>query len=146
ISCRGEYMDNFSPCCWGWRTDFSNHYEVVGVFYGGLYKVRLKQLIDPLFGRGPTTAARVSMENPIENLERYQVKPGEMEMYVAYGGQDEFNLDAQVESFVYRTQQLGLPITVVKDPCGKHDRETALKLLPATLDWLKSRLTPYAPQ
>lgn len=146
LNCRCDYMANFHPNCWGWRTDFSDHYEVVGSFYGGLYKVRLKQLIDPLYGRGRDVAARVSAENPIENLERYGVKPGELEMYVAYGGQDEFNLDAQVESFVYRSRQLGLDVAVVKDPCGKHDRETALKLLPATLDWLRPRLAPYAPQ
>jgi hypothetical protein len=139
-------MANFHPNCWGWRTDFDNHYDVVGIFYGGLYKVRLKQLIDPIYGRGPGVAAKVSSENPIENLERYQVKAGELEMYIAYGGQDEFNLDAQVESFVYRTQQMGLPITVAKDPCGRHDRETALKLLPATLEWLRPRLEPYAPR
>ena len=47
---------------------------------------------------------QISRDNPIEMLERYDVKPGELEMYVAYGGKDQFNIDAQVESFLLRRQ------------------------------------------
>ena len=64
-------------------------------------------------------------------------------MYIAYGGRDQFNIDAQVESFLYRARQRGLTVSVGYDPSGKHDAATALKLLPGVLDWLAVQLEPF---
>ena len=78
-------------------------------------------------------------------LDAYDVRPGLLDLYVAYGGKDEFNLDAQVESFLYRACQRGLEVGVGYDPDGRHDRATALRLAPGALRWLAPRLWPYAP-
>ncbi len=144
ISCRGRYMDNFDPGCWGWREDFSHGMEVIGRFYG-VVTIRLRQVSFPLYGRDPNTALLVSRENPIEMLDAYDVRPGQMAMYVAYGGEDQFNLDAQIESFLYRAKERGITVGVGYDPRGKHDLATALRLLPGALEWLAPRLAPYAP-
>jgi S-formylglutathione hydrolase FrmB len=145
ISCRGRYMDNFDPCCWGWREDFSNGHEVVGRFYG-VVTIRMRQVSYPLYGKkNPDTAALVSRENPIEMLDAYDVREGQLAMYVAYGGKDQFNLDAQIESFLYHAKDRGLTVGVGYDPNGKHDVATALRLLPGVLEWLSPRLAPYAP-
>ena len=105
ISCRGRYMDNFDPCCWGWRENFDRGHEVVARFYG-VITVRLRSVIFPLYGRhNPDVVAIVSENNPIELLDSRDVKPGDVELYVAYGGKDEFNLDAQIESFLYRARE-----------------------------------------
>jgi S-formylglutathione hydrolase FrmB len=145
ISCRGRYMDNFDPCCWGWRTDFSRGHEVVGRFYG-VYTIRMRRLINPLYGRNnPETLAHVASHNPIEMLDAYKIKPGQLQMYVAYAGRDEFNIDAQVESFLYRARELGLTVGVGYDPKGRHNKHTALRLLPGVLEWLKPRLEPFNP-
>jgi S-formylglutathione hydrolase FrmB len=144
IDCHGRYMADFDPCCWGWRTDFRSH-AVVGRFYG-IFAVRLKQVLYPLYGRSnPETLRQVSRENPIEMLDTYHVRPGQLELYVGYAGRDQFNLDAQVESFLYRARQLGLPVAVGYVPEGRHDRATARKLLPDVLAWLRPRLEPYSP-
>jgi hypothetical protein len=66
-------------------------------------------------------------------------------MYVAYGGRDQFNIDAQVESFLYVARQRGLEVAVGYEPDGKHDRPTARKLMPGLLDWLGRQLAPYGP-
>jgi S-formylglutathione hydrolase FrmB len=146
ISCRGRYMDNFDPDCWGWRTDFSRNHEVVARFYG-VITVRMRRVIVPLYGRrNPDVLRLVSETNPIEMLDLYDVKPGEFNFYVAYGGKDEFNLDAQIESFLYRAKQKGIEVGVEYDPEGRHNVKTALKLLPGVLRWLKPRLEPYAPR
>jgi hypothetical protein len=146
VSCRGRYMDDFDPCCWGWREDFSRGHEVVGRFYG-VITVRLRTVINPLYGRhNPDTLALVSANNPIELLDRLDVKPGEMEMYVGYAGKDQFNLDAQAESFLYRARQKGLKVGVGYEPKGKHDVKTGLKLLPGLIEWLRPRLAPYSPK
>jgi S-formylglutathione hydrolase FrmB len=145
MSCRGRYRDNFDPDCWGWRTDFDRDHEVIARF-AGVITIRLRQLIVPLYGRrNPDTLQEIIENNPIEMLDLYDIKPGQFEMYVAYGGKDEFNLDAQVESFLYRAKQKCLPITVDYDPKGRHNARTALEFLPSLFRWLKPRLEPYAP-
>ncbi len=145
MSCRGRYMDNFDPNCWGWRTDFNRRREVVGRFYG-FYTVRLRRIINPLYGRDtPDVLQAVMRENPIEMLALYDVQPGDVEMYIAYGGRDEFNIDAQIESFLFVARQRGLDVGVGYDPRGRHNEATALKLFPGLLAWLKPRLAPYSP-
>jgi pimeloyl-ACP methyl ester carboxylesterase len=145
-NCRGRYMANFDPCCWGWREDFQRPLEPVGRFYFGLVTIRLRQVYTPLFGRrDPSAVERISQENPLEMLELYDVHEGEREMYIAYGGKDEFNIDAQVESFLYVARQRGLTVAVNYDPHGHHNRATAYRLLPGTFQWLAPRLAPYAP-
>lgn len=147
ISCRGKYFDNFDPSCWDYRTDYSNGRDVVGRFLGGLVKVRLRTFIHPMYGKdNPHTAELVARENPLELLDFLDVKPGFAEFYVAYGGKDQFNLDAQIDSFLYRAKEKGIEIAVDYLPDGKHDAKTALKMLPPMLAWLKPRLEPYSPQ
>jgi len=144
LDCHGRYMGNFDPNCWGWRENFDRSHEVVGRF--GLFAVRQKRLVDPLYGRhNPETRNYVARENPIEMLDVHDVREGQFSMYIAYGGKDEFNVDAQVESFLYRARERGLSATVAYDPKGRHNSTTALKFLPAILDWLRPQLIPYAP-
>jgi S-formylglutathione hydrolase FrmB len=144
VNCHGRYMANFDPCCWGWRTQVDRSHEVVGRFYG-LFTIRLKQVIDPLFGRGPEALEAVKRENPIEMIDRLGIHAGMFDIYIAYAGRDEFNIDAQVESFLYRAHQRGLPITVQYDPKGHHNVATAQKMFPDVLAWLAPRLAPYSP-
>jgi pimeloyl-ACP methyl ester carboxylesterase len=144
MDCHGRYMANFDPCCWGWRTDFRSH-EVVGRFYG-VITIRLREMLYPLYGRSnPETLRHVIRDNPIEMLDAYDVRPGRLELYVAYGGRDQFNIDAQVESFLYRARQRCLDVGVGYDPEGRHDRATVMKLYPGVLAWLRPRLEPYGP-
>jgi S-formylglutathione hydrolase FrmB len=140
VDCHGEYRTHFDPCCWGWRTQLHPH-EVVARFYV-VIKVRLKWLTDPLFGRDPNAVEWISRENPIEMLETYGLRAGELEMYIGYGGEDEFNTTAQVESFLYRAKQLGLTVAVGYEPHGRHNAETALKLFPGIVTWLAPRVAP----
>jgi S-formylglutathione hydrolase FrmB len=145
VDCNGRYLSDFDPTCWGWRTDFSRGREVVGRFYG-VVAIRLKRVFDPLFDRrDPAVVEQVSAANPIEMLVRYDIKPGELQMCVAYGGEDQFNIDAQVESFLYVAKERGLCVHVCYDPAGKHDAETAQRLFPCVQKWLATRLKPYAP-
>jgi pimeloyl-ACP methyl ester carboxylesterase len=145
ISCRGRYMDDFDPCCWGWRTDFNRGRDVIGRFYGVIV-IRLRRTVYPLYGRNnPDTLKNVIAANPIELLDLYDVKPGDLQMYVAYAGKDEFNLDAQAESFLYRAREKGLEVGVGYEPKGRHNVRTGMKLLPGIIDWMRERLQPYSP-
>jgi len=143
MDCHGKYRANFDPCCWEWREKL-RPYEVVARF--GPVLVFEKQLIYPLYGKGdPDAVAKISKENPVEMLDTYDVKPGELAMFIAYGGKDQFNIDAQVESFLFIAQQRGLCVGVSYDPKGRHDLKTGLRLFPDVARWLSPLLAPYSP-
>jgi S-formylglutathione hydrolase FrmB len=143
VDCHGRYRSSFDPCCWGWRTQVNGH-EVIGRF-AGVITIRAKRLIDPLYGRGPDAIAAMSRENPIEMIDCLGIQNGLLDMYVAYAGRDEFNLDAQVESFLYRCRERGIDVTVDYDPCGHHSPSTAKSFFPSTARWMAVRLAPFAP-
>jgi hypothetical protein len=143
IDCHHRYLANFDPDCWGWRTDFSRRREVIARFYG--IPIRLRQVVRPLYGNDPNTAELVARENPIELLDLYDLKEGELEMFVAYGKKDQFNLDAQIESFLYVARCRGLTVATHVNPRGKHDRSTALGFFDDAVNWLAPRLAPYSP-
>jgi hypothetical protein len=67
-------------------------------------------------------------------------------MYIAYGALDEFNIQAQVESFLFLARQRGLNIHVTHDPEGKHDLPSGLRLFPDGIRWAAPHLAPYGPR
>ena len=144
-NCRGRYFAPFDPNCWGWRTDRIPGREVIGRFYLGLIRVHARRMVTPLFGRGPQVVPSLARENPIEMLDAYDVQPGMYEMYIAYAGKDQFNITAQVESFLFRARERGLCIAVGYDRNGHHNRRTAKRLFPDIVKWLAPRIGPYSP-
>ena len=143
VDCNERYKSAFDPCCWGWRTKL-RPYEPVGRFYG-VVTIRFKELLDPLFGRGPDALAKLSAINPIELLETYDVRPGQFDMFIGYVGRDEFNIMAEVESYLFVAKKRGLPITVAYDPNGKHSLASGKVLFPDAIKWMAPLLAPYSP-
>jgi hypothetical protein len=143
MDCRGDYHADFDPYNWGWRNSAHDPDEVLGSFYGGLVKVRVKDVIYPVFGRSPQGIYLASQENPIEMVERHQLCRGQLDLFVAYAGNDEFNLDAQAESFLYFLKSRNLPASVYYDPDGTHSSETAKKMVSPILQWIAKRLRAY---
>ena len=143
--CHGRYMSHFDPNCWGWREDFSRGREVLGRYYG-FFTIRQRMVGFPLYGRrNPEKTELLIQDNPIEMLDAYDVRDGEFNFYVAYAGRDEFNLDAQAESFLYHARERGIGVTVDYWPNGHHNKVTVMRMLPAAFEWLAPKLAPYAP-
>ncbi len=123
---------------------FDRPFEVLGRYFF-VFTIRERKVGPPLYGRrNPDTAALIGQDNPIEMLDAYDVRNGEFNLYIAYAGRDNFNLEAQAESFLYRAGQRGVHIDVDYLPNGHHDKATVLRMLPPALDWLGDRLRPYA--
>lgn len=140
VDCHDRYRKNFDPCCWSWRSELRPH-EIVARFFG--IPVRMRQLTDQVFDRSTDVIGRISAENPIEMLDRYDVRPGELDLYIAYAGKDQFNIDAQVENFLYVAKQRGLEVGVGYAPHGRHGPLTARNLFPGVTEWLGAHLTAY---
>lgn len=141
VDCFQRYDGPFDPNCWGWR-EKARPLEIIGR-PKGILKIRFHNLFGPLVGHGPDAMAKLSQFNPIEVLDQYNVKNGELDFYIAYGGKDEFNIMAQVESFLYRAKERGIEIGVDYDPNGRHDEKSARRMFPASLRWVAPLVEKY---
>jgi S-formylglutathione hydrolase FrmB len=138
-----NYMADFDPRHWGWRQSLGRHGEVMSRHGIGLLSAA--RLFQPLFGTGDEAIWELSRENPIEMVDRCCLRNGELSMYIAYGGRDEYNIDAQVESFLYLAKYRRIAVAVGYDPDGRHNLLTAHRLWPGIISWLAPQLAPYSP-
>lgn len=141
--CHGNHFANFRPDCIGRITNY-NPRDLAGRFWG--VPIRYGQAMTPVFGSRENVMARLPTENPVEMLSLYNVQPGEFEMFIAYGGRDQFNGDAENESFRYFAAGRGIDMTVEINPNGRHSRKTAWSFFDVLCQWLAVRFAPYAPQ
>ena len=143
VDCHGNYQAGFDPDCWGWRSALE-HDEVIAKWYG--VRATLKRAVEPYFGWGPEGLAWLSWENPIEQLDRFHIRPGEVAMWVGYIRHDQFNVAAQVESFLYAARERNLCVAVDYNPTARsHSLGCVRDFIPAALDWLAVQVAPYSP-
>jgi hypothetical protein len=144
MDCRGRYFGPYDPNCVAMRDELRPH-QVVGRFYG-VVLVRERRLTRPLTGpRNPDAMGLIARENPIEMLAAYDVRPGELAMFVGYATRDEFNIDSQCKHFIDVARCRGLEVTAVELPGGRHETASGVKLLPALAAFLTHHLAPFVP-
>jgi S-formylglutathione hydrolase FrmB len=139
----GNPRAKFDPRCWGWRANFDEPREVIARF--GPATVRMGDLIGPVFGEGDAATAEIIANNPIELVDRTHLRNGELAMFIGYGGKDEFNIDAQVESFLYLCKHRGITVSVAYSPHGHHTAATVSDCAPAFFEFLSQRLGGFGP-
>lgn len=137
VDCHGHYRRPFDPSCVGMR-ERMHGMEALGRHR--FFVLRFGDLFRPLFGRGDEALAGMSRINPLELMEATCLRPGELDLYIAYGGCDEFNVAAQVDSFLYCAHARGIDVTVDYDPHGRHDLATGKRQLPQALRWAADRV------
>jgi S-formylglutathione hydrolase FrmB len=140
----GNPRAKFDPRSWGWRTGFDDPNEIVANYHN-LLKFRMGQIVRPVFGDGDEALLNISANNPIELVTNTGLRNGELSMFVGYAGRDEFNIDAQVESFLAYARFRGLSVAVAYEPDGHHDLKTAMKFVPTAIRWLAPQIAPYSP-
>jgi S-formylglutathione hydrolase FrmB len=140
-NCDGDYFENFDPSTFRWKTRYDRD-EVIGKFYSGLVKVHARRFMSPVFGEGEAAAARITQTNPADLLETTNLQPGELAIYVNYPGHDNFNFDAQDESFQWVAAQRGIAVTLVRDPGATHSLPYIRDNLRLACLWLGQHLLP----
>jgi S-formylglutathione hydrolase FrmB len=119
-NCLCDYEADFDPATFRWRETYDPD-EVIGRFYCGLQRTRARKYIEPVFGSEPGVLARASLVNPAELLATTGLRPGELDIYVNYPGNDNFNFDAQDESFAWLASLQGVSMTLERVPGGRHN-------------------------
>ena len=143
-NCDGNYFENFNPASYRWKTRYDSN-EVIGISYFGLLRLRARRFMSPVFGEGEAAAARITRTNPADKLFSTDLQPGQLAIYVNYPGRDNFNFDAQDESFQWLAAGKGIDVTLVRDPGATHSpRYLRANLRPAFI-WLGQHLLPPVP-
>ena len=143
---RGRTDRDFNPSKFTWLEEYRPNATIASFGPLGMVSIKQRDMIAPVFGEGPDVIAKVSSENPAEMLANRDIKPGDLEMFAGYGQRDEFNFDAQTESFAAVARGRGLDVHTVMVPGGKHDKETASRMLPTFVEWVRPKLEPYSPR
>ena len=73
---------------------------------------------------------------------RSDLQPGQLAIYANYGGRDNFNFDAQVESFAWLAATRGIAVTLDRDPKGTHSFRYLRDNMERTLLWLGQHILP----
>ena len=87
----------------------------------------------------------MSEENPYELVDRLDVRDGQFDLFISYGRQDEYNVDAQVDSFLHKASERHLNIWVRYDPDGHHSSPYVNKCMPDVFVALGERLRERLP-
>lgn len=134
-----DWFADFSPETFQWRTHYDPH-EVIGKYV--LIRLKAGFFLTPAFGSGPDALDRIRSDNPANLLFATDLRPGELEIFLGFGGQDNFNSDAQAESFAWLAYQKGIHCTVANWPAEKHTLEFLRMCQRRAYEWLGKRLGP----
>jgi S-formylglutathione hydrolase FrmB len=140
----GVYFEDFNPVTYRWKTHYDPR-EVIGIFYAGLMRVRARKFLEPVFGEGEAAADRITRTNPADLLFSTDLQPGQLAIYVNYPGRDNFNFDAQAESFQWLAAQRGIEVALVRDPNRSHTLAYFRNNMCPAFVWLGRHLLAPAP-
>jgi hypothetical protein len=143
-NCQGKYFADFDPAKFRWQTEYKPRQKVVR-YYCGLIHLPAKFFVGPVFGDNPGVMQRVIPNNPAELLALEDLQPGELDIFLAWGGKDNFNFDAQSESFVWLARQRGIEPTIVYSPKERHSSEYCTWAQKRAFDWLAPRVPGPVP-
>jgi S-formylglutathione hydrolase FrmB len=140
----GKYFENFDTQTYCWKTRYDPN-EIIGISYFGLLRFRAKKFMRPVFGEGDAVAAKIAQTNPADKLFTTDLQPGELDVYVSYGTRDNFNFDAQGESFAWLAAGKRVMVTIDRDPGATHSLRYLRANIPPAFIWLGQHILPPTP-
>jgi S-formylglutathione hydrolase FrmB len=141
----GHWGTDFDPDNCGWLTNL-NWFHWLGRYpKPWRFPIPCGVVYWPAWGRPPEALDRMSEENPYELVDRFDIRDGQFDLFVAYGGQDEYNVDAQVESFLYKAKQRRLNVWVRYNPDGHHATQYVNECMPDVLGAVGARIRQRLP-
>jgi poly(3-hydroxybutyrate) depolymerase len=142
-NCQRHYGDDFDPATYRERMDY-NPDMLIARFYFGLLKRRVKTFLEPVYGPGPDMIAKVARDNPADLLFSTNLRPGELQMYVNYPACDNYNFDAQDQSFAWLAARRGIVVELTQVPRGRHNLAYIEGAEPPAYLWLGHHILPPA--
>jgi enterochelin esterase-like enzyme len=138
---QGVYGDDFDPATYRERTEYEPE-MIIAYYYLGLVRRRAREFFEPVFGAGPDVSGKVVRDNPADVLRATDIRPGELTIHVNYPSLDNYNFDAQNQSFIWLASHRGLSVDVRVVPGAQHNLTYIEREVPPTCRWLGSHLLP----
>jgi S-formylglutathione hydrolase FrmB len=132
---QGRYGDDFDPATYRARTEYDPD-MIMARFYLGLVQRRAKTFFEPVYGTGPEVSYKVFRDNPADLIESTDLRPGELAIYVSYPGRDNYNFDAQDQSFAWLAAQRGITVDLTESPWAQHNLYYIESAEPPAYLWL----------
>ncbi len=139
----GSYHADFNPATYRERTEYDPN-MIIARFYLGLLRRRVKTYLEPVYGTGPDVIAKVARDNPADLLSSTDLRPGELDIYVNYPGRDNYNFDAQAESFAWLAARRGIAVDLSSVPGAHHNLPYIEGAEPPAYQWLAQHILPPA--
>lgn len=142
----GDYLADFHPQRYRWKVKYDPR-EIIGKFFWGAVRLPARAFISPIFGEDEKVLERAKRDNPADLLFSSGIKPGELNMLIAYGDQDELNLDAHSASFIWMARHYcGIPVYEYRVAGGRHDSDFFHPQVRVVWHWLARYLPPAVPR
>jgi hypothetical protein len=141
----GRYLDDFDPATYRWKTTYKPN-EIAATYYHGLMHSRAKKYIGPVYGKGSDVIAGLLRDNPADLLFTTDLQPGELAIYANYPGRDNWNFDAQDQSFAWLAAQKGVSVTLVEVPKAQHTLRYFKSQQRPAYEWLSHHILPPVPK
>ncbi|WZO97399.1 alpha/beta hydrolase-fold protein [Isosphaeraceae bacterium EP7] len=142
-TCDDRYGDDFDPATFRERNQYDPE-MVIARYYHGFLTRRVKRYVGPVYGSGPDVLSRIAHDNPYDLINRTDLRPGQLEIYVNFPGRDNYNFDAQARSFAWLAASRGIAVDLTENPEAHHDlRYFRAAQIPA-YRWLGTHLLPPA--
>jgi poly(3-hydroxybutyrate) depolymerase len=138
---QGRYSDDFDPSTYRERTEYDPN-MIIARYYLGLLRRRVKTYLEPIYGPGPDMITKIARDNPADLLSSTGLQPGELAMYVNYPGCDNYNFDAQDQSFAWLAAQRGIAVELSEVAGGRHNLPYIERAEPPAYLWLGRQILP----
>lgn len=135
---KGRYGAEFRPATYRERQEYDSN-EIVGKFFG-VVRIPARRLVEHAFGPAEQVLENVRALNPANLLVDTDLQPGELEIYVNYPSHDNFNFDAQAESFGWLAAQRGVYVHLDEDRAAQHLLPYFRRNQLPAMQWLCHRL------
>jgi S-formylglutathione hydrolase FrmB len=135
------YRSDFDPITYRERTEYDPD-MIIARFYFGLVRRRAREFFEPVYGTGPEVSGRVFRDNPADLLATTDLRPGELAIYINYPGRDNYNFDAQDQSFAWLAAQRGIAVDLIESPGAQHNLFYIQHAEPPAYLWLGRHIRP----
>ena len=140
-NCQGRYDDDFDPATYRERTEYDPEL-IIARYYLRLVRRRAKAFFEPVYGTGPAVGGKVARDNPYDVLSTTDLRPGELAIYINYPSRDNYNFDAQDQSFAWLAARRGVAIDVAEIPKAEHNLGYIQRAEPPAFLWVGRHTRP----
>jgi hypothetical protein len=134
-NCQGRYGDDFDPGTYRERTEYDPEL-IIARYYLRLVRRRAKAFFEPVYGTGPGVGEKVARDNPYDVLATTNVRPGELAIYINYPARDNYNFDAQDQSFAWLAARRGVAVDLAELPREEHNLGYIQRAEPPAFLWV----------